>query len=106
MYPPPGSLGDIYEKDRRLYADIASGKIKIKTAYQQLYKPKQIHKKRAGNKPFDFNDLKTTLEDANAKLIELSKDDETPVSLLKEIDNELFSLRKNIGKRIIYKDSD
>lgn len=95
----------IYEKDRRLYADIANGKIKIKTAYQKLYKPKQIHKKKTVAENNDFYDIYIELKCLNERLEQLDLDNDAPINVLKDIDNEVFKFRKSLGKRIVYKES-
>ena len=100
----------IREKDKNLYKDVLSGETSIKNAYLKVF-PSKKEKQPVQSEPVvstyvypkeeepDFAKILSMLKDLNVQLTEhrgkLSED--PSLKELKEIDTEIFNLRKNVG---------
>ena len=106
----------IREEAPELYEKIKENRISIRAAYNELFPEKTPKKKEAiQDRPLlmtrgklDFGKLKKELEFISAELDRMADEEKRQPGLrqMKEIDTELFRIRKKIGAMIIESDRD
>ena len=96
----------IKDKDPAVYKEVADGKIKIKRAYNELFGVPETANKgtkiEVSAKAPAFNNLYEVLGDYLEYIKDKGKNEQPPEKLLREIDNNLFKMRKEINSLLNY----